>query len=72
MRCALIHLENKIIENIIVADPAADTVASGYLLLAAPDYVNPGDRWNGEFEEQPAQASYSNPKPQVVDGLEML
>lgn len=55
-----------------MADPAIDTVADGYLLIEAPDFVSPGDVWTGEFVRSVAPIEPTTSKPPVVDGMDML
>ncbi len=43
-RCALVRLSDGIVENVIVADPEADRVADGYLLVPS-DAASPGDMY---------------------------
>jgi hypothetical protein len=75
MRCALVDANANLINDVIVAD-VSDPAPDGFMLAMVPEFVNPGDAWNGGvFPEPPPE-----PSPQmaatsaapVVDGMEML
>lgn len=36
MICALVNVKTKMVENMIVADPAVDSAPEGYVLIPAP------------------------------------
>lgn len=74
MRCAVVNINANLIENVIVADPAVDAPPDGLLLAWVPDFVSPGDAWNGGVfaEPPPIVATSARPESKVVDGMEML
>jgi len=76
MRCALIDVANNLINDVIVADPQVDPAPDGLIIVWVPEFVNPGDAWNGGVfkappPETPAIPAATSSAP-IVDGLEML
>lgn len=75
MRCAVVNINANLIENVIVADPAIDAPPDGFMLALVPDFVNPGDAWNGGVFPEPQPVAVPTPpagESKVVDGMEML
>jgi len=66
MRCAAINNTTSIVDNIIIADPAADPAPDGSFLVGLPDDspVSIGWIWDGENFIDP------NPEPVVEAVIE--